>query len=224
MKLLPTTFAIAIGTILAPVVTSSAIRPIITRTITAHPSKPTEKVRGSRVFDLNDYHLSRCTQLSLPHTARAMTGIDHNDDKRQWSHCAFISPEGDNEVDYECLCRGGDGEGSAIIDVAILTGHLMLDRECGWGHSFDVVFPETVEFCRKVVSGSRAHLPLVRRGRIRMEEGTFISWMTLAIATNFGDSMYSINPSVHRSVMQAQKGMSMAFGPIHIQHNVSHQL
>ncbi|KAK3345655.1 hypothetical protein B0H65DRAFT_549336 [Neurospora tetraspora] len=98
-------------------------------------------------LDLSKYNLSDCTETYLPYIARVMTGIEY-DEERKYAYCV-VTTSNDTFFDYKCLCRGGDGEGSAIMDKALLDGQVWLN--CGWDYTFDVVFPETINFCRTLL-------------------------------------------------------------------------
>ncbi|KAK3396830.1 hypothetical protein B0T20DRAFT_480441 [Sordaria brevicollis] len=99
------------------------------------------------------YHLSWCTEQYLWHIASLLTGYFHDDHNAKYNHCAYIK-ETESLFDWACLCKGGDGEGSAIIDMALLNGHVW--DTCGWEYSFDVVFPETVNLCHMLLDEEAA--------------------------------------------------------------------
>ena len=154
MKLPSTGAAISAAAIIITVVTGSVIPPVA-RSVAGAEEQPdtrnedpqlapglpninlatAETPRGHRDIHIDDpiYNLSDCTMKYLPHTARVMTGIEKDDHSRKYTHCSFIRG-GENLVDYECLCKGGDGEGSAIMSAALLSGHVWL--ACGWEHAF----------------------------------------------------------------------------------------
>lgn len=83
-------------------------------------------------LDLSKYNLSDCTETYLPYIARVMTGIEY-DEERKYAYCV-VTTSNDTFFDYKCLCRGGDGEGSAIMDKALLDGQVWLN--CGWDYTF----------------------------------------------------------------------------------------
>ncbi|KAK3491191.1 uncharacterized protein B0T23DRAFT_397207 [Neurospora hispaniola] len=102
--------------------------------------------------DLSKYNLSNCTKAYLPYTANEMTGWEVNEE-RKYAYCV-ITTRNSTFFDYKCLCRGGDGLGSAIIDAALLDG--AVEHDCGRDYSFKVVFPETRNFCRILLNEDAA--------------------------------------------------------------------
>ncbi|KAK3398758.1 hypothetical protein B0T20DRAFT_411963, partial [Sordaria brevicollis] len=95
--------------------------------------------------DFSKYHLSWCAQKAIEHTPRMLTGIEHNIHTLKYSQCVYTIPDG-TFFDYHCLCRGGDGEGSAIMSMALEIGHVLLDP-CGWERTMEKTFPEIRDFC-----------------------------------------------------------------------------
>lgn len=93
-----------------------------------------------RDIDLHSpkYHLSECTRKYLWHIGGILTGYTYNDVHRKYTHCAYVNG-GASLFDWACLCKGGDGEGSAIIDMAVLNGHVW--NACGWDYSFGMPRP-----------------------------------------------------------------------------------
>lgn len=86
--------------------------------------------------DLSKYNLSNCTKAYLPYTANEMTGWEVNEE-RKYAYCV-ITTRNSTFFDYKCLCRGGDGLGSAIIDAALLDG--AVEHDCGRDYSFSTYY------------------------------------------------------------------------------------
>ena len=83
-------------------------------------------------IDWSKFPVSACTRKYLAHTARVMTGSDVSEG-RKYQIC-IVNTETDIFFDWKCLCREGDGEGSAIIDDALMAGHVW--AECGWQYAW----------------------------------------------------------------------------------------
>ncbi|KAL0471205.1 hypothetical protein QR685DRAFT_440750 [Neurospora intermedia] len=98
-------------------------------------------------LEFSKYHLSQCTEGYIAHAAREMTGTEAIEEGK-YGYC-LVYTQDDIFFDWKCLCRAGDGEGSAIIDTARQAGLVGLD--CGWDYTFAVVFPEMRNFCRTLL-------------------------------------------------------------------------
>lgn len=83
-------------------------------------------------LEFSKYHLSQCTEGYIAHAAREMTGTEAIEEGK-YGYC-LVYTQDDIFFDWKCLCRAGDGEGSAIIDTARQAGLVGLD--CGWDYTF----------------------------------------------------------------------------------------
>lgn len=83
-------------------------------------------------IDLHTYNLSDCARVFLAETGVTMTGVDYNVD-RKWARCRIYAHNA-VFIDWGCLCKEGDGEGSAIIDLTLAA--LYVIQDCGWDYSF----------------------------------------------------------------------------------------
>ncbi|KAK3398817.1 hypothetical protein B0T20DRAFT_412075 [Sordaria brevicollis] len=99
--------------------------------------------------DLSKYNLSWCAENTLVHTSGILSGEARDNERSPYADCVYIY--NGQWFDYQCLCAGGDGEGSAIMSEAMQIGHVWYHEKCGWENMFDVYFPEIRDFCRKAM-------------------------------------------------------------------------
>ena len=79
--------------------------------------------------DLSKYHLSWCANKTIWHSSGVLTGLERDEPEQPYSRCVYTIM-GKALFDYHCLCSAGDGEGSAIMSMALEIGHVW--AKCGW--------------------------------------------------------------------------------------------
>ena len=148
-----------------------SIIPAVARSVTVSPSDPPPP----SMLDLSKYNLSEATEGSIHLMAGIMTGLTpSNDDSRKYAKCV-VTTAWTSFYDWKCLCKGGDGEGSAIMSTELLSAQVL--DACGLDFTLctsflsflcqskeltrlvDVVFPEIQNFCRRVLSGETYYYP-----------------------------------------------------------------
>lgn len=112
------------------IVTTAALAHLVTAQRDYTPqtdySKPVD-------YGLSKYHLSSEAEGAIHHSAWVLSGLANDDQTREYSHCIY-TVEGVALYDWQCFCRGGDGEGSAIMSEALQLGQVWEDGR--WNSAF----------------------------------------------------------------------------------------